>query len=65
MMVDYLLKKDVVINGMGFKAGTVVNIPQSMADGFDKSAKKVSKKKVFGQNDKGNKEKKLGDSDED
>ena len=58
-MVDYKLKKDVVINGMEFKANKIINIPQYKIDEFEREndspiettndgglSKKSKKKKV-------------------
>jgi len=44
--MEYKLKKDVTINGMEFKAGKVVNVPQSMIDSFEKEWTKSFDKKV-------------------
>ena len=44
-MVEYKLKKDVVINGMDFKEGCVVNVPQRMVDEWETKPSSKQKKK--------------------
>ena len=68
-MVEYKLKKDVVINGMAFQSGKVVNIPQSRIDEYENQIPEVPKKKIIKNNDPRHNQKKKksieGDTDED